>query len=122
MPGRGRLTGGKPRLLGHHGGWQGKAYGRAWAALEQAHTLDGPLKQLEAGRVAVRFVAWQRAVKALREAERARANGRGRRPSAGLLRQLVKREALEDAAYARALGRLALVAPPKSPLNGAGWR
>jgi hypothetical protein len=121
MPGRRSLRGGKPRLLGHHGGWQGFAYHRHFTALEATYVLDTPLRRMEGGRCSARWVRWQADLRALRDAEQAREEGRGRRPSAGLIRQLAKREALSDQGYSRAVERLAELAPARSKL-GAPWR
>ena len=121
MSGRRPLVGGKPRVMGSHGGWAGKEYARAYVALEGAYVLDTALRRHEAARVAMRWVRWQTAVRTLAATEQARAMGKGRRPSAGVVRQLTKREWMENEAYGRALAALGGFAARRNGLNGAGW-
>jgi hypothetical protein len=121
MSGRRALTGGKPRVMGSHAGWAGKEYGRQYAALAGAYVLDTPMKRQEAGRLAMRWVRWQQAVRTLQAAEQARQVGRGRRPSAGVVRQLTKREWMENEAYGRALASMGSWAARRNALNGGGW-
>jgi hypothetical protein len=109
--GRKPLALGKPRLLGYQGGVDGRAYHRAYAALDQEFLLMTPLLRLEAGRVAVAWVNFVAATRALTAARREREHGKGRRPSAQVIERLSRRQGLADASYSLALGKLRELAP-----------
>jgi hypothetical protein len=106
MRGRRALKGGAPRLLGHHGGTDGKAYRRAFDALGSEFILDSALLCFEAGRVAMLRVEFEAASVALMEARRKRRVGKGRRPNPRLVEQLARRAGLADGSYSQALDKL----------------
>lgn len=106
MPSRRPLKGGAPRLLGHHGGADGKAYRRAFDALASEFRLDSPLLRFEGGRVAALRVEFEAAMLALADARRKRRQGKGRRPNTKLVEQLARRAGLADNSYAQAFERL----------------
>ena len=106
MAGRRPLKGGAPRLLGHHGGADGKAYRRAFDALATDFRLDSPLLRFEGGRVAALRVEFEAAMLALADARRKRRTGKGRRPNTKLVEQLARRAGLADNSYVQALGKL----------------
>jgi hypothetical protein len=96
-----------PRLLGKHGGRDGRAYRRAYDALLLEYgPFDRPLLRLEAGRVSVAWMNVEIATRALVTARRARERGRGRRPSVQAVERLAKRQGLADASYSQALDKL----------------
>lgn len=121
MSGRRALRAGKQRLLPNHRSVEGQRYHAYYAALARTFDLSGPLGRLEASRTALRHVRWLEASRALREAEAARRDGKGRRPSAARIRSLIKIEQREDMKLTAALAALERLAPKRSALTGAGW-
>jgi hypothetical protein len=104
---RGRpLKGGAPRLLGNHGGQEGKAYRRHFDALEAEIGPFTPLQRFEAGRVAAAAVELIAATRTLNAARRDRRLGKGRRPNLQAIERLARRAGLADGSYAAALERL----------------
>ena len=80
---RSPLKGKAPRLLGNHGGTEGKRYRRAYDALEEElGPFASRLIRFEAGRAAIAMINVESATRALVAARRKRENGRGRRPNA----------------------------------------
>ncbi len=110
MGGRRPLKAGAPRLLGRHGGAQGRAYRRSYDAMAAEFDLASPLLRLEAGRVAAAWVNLEATTQALAAARRLRAEGRGRRPSPREIEKLSRRQGLADGSYAQALGQLRTLA------------
>jgi hypothetical protein len=106
MGGRRPLKGGAPRVLGKHAGLEGRAYRRAYSALEAEYGPFSALGRLEAGRVAALHVQLQAATAALMQAQRARRLGKGRRPNAQAVEKLARRQGLADTSYAAALTAL----------------
>jgi hypothetical protein len=108
-------------MLPDHRTVAGKQYHAYYTALAAQFDLSGPLGRLEASRTALRHLRWHEAAAALREAEAARRNGKGRRPSAMRIRSLIKIEQREDMKLTAALAALERLAPRRSALNGGGW-
>jgi hypothetical protein len=106
MGGRRRLRAGAPRLLGRHDGARGRAYRRAYSALEAEFDLTSPLAKLEAGRVSLNWCHLQTATESLEAARRAREEGRGRRPSPRTIERLARRQGLANADFSQALAAL----------------
>jgi hypothetical protein len=106
MGGRRPLKGGAPRVLGAHDGIEGRAYRRAYSALEGEFGPFSALGRLEAGRVAALHVQLQAATAAFMQAQRARRLGRGRRPNVQAIERLARRQGLADQSYSQALGQL----------------
>jgi hypothetical protein len=102
MPGRRRLSKNKPRLLGRHDGWRGREYDREWSANGGAELTSQVLRNA-LGEACVRKVRWIASSQALREAERQREKGRGRRPSTGAIERLKRREGIDSVGYRKAL-------------------
>jgi hypothetical protein len=123
MGGRRALQAGAPRLLGRHDGLAGRAYRRAFAALDaEWGPFTSPLLRLEAGRVAAAWVNLEAATRALATARRDRERGKGRRPSLIQIERLSRRQGLADASYSQALDKLrALIADrrPTRPTTAA---
>lgn len=122
MGGRRSLKAGAPRLLGLHDGRDGRAFRRAYAALEVALGPFPPgLLRLEAGRVAVAWANLEAATRALAAARRARERGKGRRPSVRELERLARRQGLADQTYSQALDKLRELAigQTRQPRSGA---
>ena len=107
MPGKRPLKSQAPRLLGYHGGAEGKAYRRAYDALG---TELGPFRneyvRYEAGRVAIARMQFERATRELVFMQRQRRQGRGRRPNLQQIERLARRQGLADGSYAQAIRRL----------------
>ena len=101
------LKGRAPRLLGNHGGMEGKVYRRAYDALEAAL---GPFLnedvRFEAGRVAVARMQFERATRELVTMQRKRRCGRGRRPNERMIERLARRQGKADGTYATARRQL----------------
>ena len=108
MGGRSPLSAGQPRVLGRHDGWQGAIFRRAWRALVAEFGLppSGSLLHLEMGRVAGLYVTQEAATRRLADARRARATGRGRRPSESEILRLETRVGLTDVSFVAGLDRL----------------
>lgn len=124
MGGKRRLIGGAVRVLGDHSGAEGAAFRRCYAALvERYGEFTTKLLRLEASRVAVAWVNWADATKALSAARRHRAKERGRRPGSRDVERLARRQGLADGSYQLALNRLEEMAaqarkqPPASGLS-----
>lgn len=79
---------------------------RFYAALAEAFPLTTPLVRHEAARVALLRVLAQNATRALLDAQRARAKGKGRRPNPRAIERLARRQGLADASYSQALDKL----------------
>jgi len=84
----------------------GKAYRRAYAALAETFQLDTALLRLEAGRVAALRVQMETTILTLAEAQRARRDGKGRRPNLREIERLSRRAGFADGTYTLALDRL----------------
>ncbi|MBI4346857.1 MAG: hypothetical protein HY553_08375 [Elusimicrobia bacterium] len=107
MSGKRRLKANAPRLLGRHDGPDGRAYRRAYDALEaDLGPFASELVRFEAGRAAVTMVNLEGATKAQAAARRARESGKGRRPGPRDLERLARRQGLADATYSQALDKL----------------
>ncbi|MBI4628066.1 MAG: hypothetical protein HY729_05105 [Candidatus Rokubacteria bacterium] len=107
MPSRRPLLDGSPRLLPNNNSVEGRSYRQAYRVLvADLGPLDTPLLRLEAGRVAVAFVNYEAATRALMEARQLRRQGRGRRPSPRDVERLSRRQGLADQTYTSALDRL----------------
>jgi hypothetical protein len=107
MAGRRPLKGRAPRLLGFHGGAEGKAYRRGYDALEMQYgPFSSELLRFEAGRVAVARMQLERATMELTKAQRDRRCGKGRRPNLQQIERLARRQGLADQTYVSALKRL----------------
>jgi hypothetical protein len=106
-----------PRMLGRHDGAEGARYRRAWKALvaEYGQPVRGSLLALEMGRVAVTYSNLLAASEALAVARRARATGRGRRPSPAKIERLSRRHGLADRSYSEALEKLGEMAARHRP-------
>jgi hypothetical protein len=118
MAGRKPLKGGAPRVLGKHDGLEGRAYRRAYEAIETEYGPFSALGRLEAGRVAALHVQLQAATGALMQAQRARRLGKGRRPNVQEIEKLARRQGLADTSYAAALGALReLVSAHRKPAS-----
>ncbi len=128
MSGRRRLRGNLPRLLGDHRSREGQIYRAHFAALEKRWGPFDELGQQYAGAVAAAWLEWLQAGKALALARQQRDRGRGRRPSAGGISRLQRRQGLSWATYDQALRRLQALAQnghaadPVAALLGEGRR
>lgn len=100
------LKGGAPRLLDSHGGAAGKAYRRAYDALEADLGPFTALGRMEAGRCAAAWVELEAATRALTAARRKRLDGKGRRPNVQLIEKLARRQGLADSTFSQALDKL----------------
>ena len=100
------LKGGAPRLLEHHGGAEGAAYRRCYAAIVEEYGPLSPLGRLEAGRTAAAYLQLQTTTRALVAAQRKRRLARGRTINAQQLERLARRQGLADATYSQALDKL----------------
>jgi len=111
--GKDPLKGGVQRLLCDHSGRSGWAFRRA---LRCARGGVRPLQlaRLEAGRVALAWVNLDAASRALEDARRARANGRGRRPGSRDVGRAARRQGLADQSYAQALAGLRALTRPRT--------
>ena len=107
MPGRNFLKDGAPRLLGNHGGREGKAYRKAYDALLVAY---GPFLTdhvcFEAGRVALARMQLEHWSRELALLQRKRRYGRGRRPNDRQVERIARRQGLADGTYVNAVRRL----------------
>jgi hypothetical protein len=107
MPGKRPLKRGAYRLLGHHGGVEGKAFRRFYDALEAAYgPFSTALVRFEASRTAVAAVQVERTTRELVAAQRKRRIGRGRKPNERQVERLARRQGLADGSYAAAVKRL----------------
>ncbi len=123
MGSRATLNDGVPKLLGNHGGWEGRAFRRAYESLLAEYGPFGSqFLRFEAARVAVCSLQFERATRELTTAQRKRRCAKGRRPNLQQLERLARRQGLADSSYGTALSKFQeLVArnghrrPPLSP-------
>ena len=109
------LRGGAPRMFGNHHGAAGKWYSQHYAALlKQLGPFDG-VTRAYAGAAAALWVTFKQDTQALIDAERARRQGRGRRPSTQAIARLKKRQGLSWGSYDAALRRLEVLAAQRKP-------
>jgi hypothetical protein len=104
--GRRSLRYGAPRQFGDHAGYSSRWYSEHFKALK---TRLGPFDGISlqyAGATAVLWVTFKHDTRALEEAQRQRAKGKGRRPSASAIARLEKRQGLAWQSYDSALRRL----------------
>jgi hypothetical protein len=87
-------------------GSKGFTFRRCYDALAEELGLFTRLQALEASRVAVAWVNFEAASRALAAARHARMNGRGRRPNVQAIERLARRQGLADQSYAQALAAL----------------
>lgn len=100
------LVGNPRRVFADHRGRKGRLYREHFLALQKQY---GPLTALlrdAASLAAYHYAAALESARDLDQAERLRANGRGRRPSVRLIQQLKKRAGIDSEAYDRKLDRL----------------
>ncbi len=106
MGSRATLHDGVPKLLGNHGGWEGKAFRRAYESLKAEYgPFPSQFLRFEAARVAVCSLQFERATRELTIAQRKRRSGKGRRPNPQQVERLARRQGLADTSYGTALGR-----------------
>ena len=108
---------GVPRLYRDHRTRQARKYGACFADLDATYDLRAPLARQHAVGVADAYVRWCSVTELLDDAESARANGRGRRPSAQGVERLRRRQGLEWSKYEGALRRLEEIAGKRKPLD-----
>src|SRR5262249_45370951 len=102
-----RLPGGLPRLLANHNTLEGRQLRRAYHALEsECGPFTSDTLRFQAGRVALLEVNLTASSRALDAARRARATGKGRRPSERRIERLARRVGLDDGSYQAALDKL----------------
>ena len=118
MGGKRGLKHGAPRLLGYHGGREGKAYCQHYADLE---TQYGPFntnhQRFEAGRVVIAMLQLTYATVSLTAAQKKRARGRGRRPNERQVERLARRHGLADGTYHSCIRRLEELTAKKLKTN-----
>jgi hypothetical protein len=121
--GKAPLRHGAPRMLGNHGGAEGKAYRAAWDALmtEFGAPPRKSLLRLDMGRVAVLWVSLETSSKALVAARRKQAQPKGRKPGLMKLERLARRHSAADAAYGAALAQLRETAKIQRPPDPASY-
>ncbi len=118
MSGKRRLKAHAPRLLGRHDGTAGRAFRRAYDALEaDLGPFASDLVRFEAGRTAVAMVNLETATHALAAARRERERGKGRRPGSRDVERLARRQGLADQSYGAAVARLETLAGERKPLD-----
>jgi hypothetical protein len=106
MSGKSPLKSGAPRLLGNHGGVEGKAYRRAYDSLEQEFgAFRNDFVRYEAGRVAVARIQFERSTRELVLAQRKRRVAKGRRPNERMIERMARRQGLADMTYSAAVKR-----------------
>jgi hypothetical protein len=108
---------GAPRLLGYHGGVTGRWFQAQYVALERRLGPFDPILRNYAGAIAALWVTFRQDATALQDAERARRQGRGRRPSTQAISRLKKRQGLSWGSYDAALRRLEELAAQRRPQN-----
>jgi hypothetical protein len=97
------------RMLRKPGAADRIAFGNAWRALAAEFGVPparGSLVRLAMMRTAARWASLVASERALADARRTRAEGKGRRPSQAKVNQLAKRAGLEDDSYQKALASL----------------
>jgi hypothetical protein len=96
------------RMLGKPGAADRIEFGNAWRALAAEFGVPPArsLVRLATMRTAARWASLVASERALADARRARAEGKGRRPSQAKVNQLAKRAGLEDDSYQKALASL----------------
>ena len=113
------LRRGVPRVFRSHAGERGHWFRSQYRALEERlGPFDGLTRQFAASCSAL-YVEWRSDVRAEEEADRARREGKGRRPSAAVLARLKKRAGLSWQSYDGSLRRLEELAgrkPAQTPL------
>ncbi len=106
MGSRATLNDGVPKLLGNHGGWEGRAFRRAYESLLAEYgPFPSQFLRFEAARVAVCSLQFVRATRELTTAQRKRRSGKGRRPNPQQVERLARRQGLADGSYGSALSR-----------------
>ena len=97
---------GARRMYPTHGGARGRSFGAHYTGLvERFGPFDAFLRTYASG-VSALWVEFQTSTQLLEETERARAEGKGRRPSAARLSHLKKRQGLAWQTYDAAVRRL----------------
>src|SRR5438093_12648356 len=109
------LAGGLPRMFQRHSGVKGHWFRSHFRALEQRLGPFDPVTRQYAGAAAVLWCEFRRDTLALEEAEAARREGKGRRPSTSAIARLKKRAALTWGSYDAALRRLEELAAKTRP-------
>lgn len=97
-------------MLGRHDGAAGRWYHAHYRALVRQLGPFDDVTRTYAGAVAALFVTFRRDTEALTDAERARRDGKGRRPGVQTIARLKKRQGLSWASYDAALRRLEVLA------------
>jgi hypothetical protein len=111
------------RLLGTHEGLQGRAFRRGYDALvERFGPFESKLLRLEASRVAAAWANLEDATRALADARRRRATGRGRRPASRDVERFARRQGLADGSYQLALNRLEQMVASTAPAKDVAAR
>src|SRR5688572_4221434 len=100
------LTSGMRRLLTNHRSSDGAIYRTHFKALAERFGPFDSIGKFYASGVSLLWVELQQNIRALEEAARRRAEGRGRRPSVARVSHLRKRQALSWVTYDQALRRL----------------
>lgn len=100
------LPSGVPRMFRNHAGLAGRWFREHYTALEQRLGPFDPVSRQYAGAAAALWVTFRQDTTALDEAERARRQGKGRRPSTSAIARLKKRQGLSWQSYDAALRRL----------------
>jgi hypothetical protein len=93
-------------MLADHGDVTGKAWRRAYDALESEFGPFTPFQRMEAGRCAAAWIEYEATTLALSDARTKRRTGKGRRPNEVFIMRLAKRQGLSDRSYADAVQRL----------------
>lgn len=107
-------------MFGSHAGARGRWYAGHYAALVAKFGPFDPMVRQFAGSVAALWSEWRSDTVAVEEAERARRNGKGRRPSVQAVARLKKRAGLSWGSYDAALRRLEGMAADR-PFDPATW-
>jgi len=100
------LRSGAPRLLGNHGGAAGKWFDTHYRALLARLGPFDAMTRDYAGAAAALWVQFREATAAVKAAQEARANGKGRRPSTAAVERLRRRQGLSWQSYDQAVKRL----------------
>jgi hypothetical protein len=94
-------------MLGRHDGAQGRAFDAHYRALEEQH---GPFTSQLSKQYAAAAAAWwsqfQSETRSVKQAEDARMNGKGRRPSDRDIARLKKRQGLSWQSYEKAIVKI----------------
>ena len=115
-----------PRLLGDHGGRAGRWFHASMLALRQRYENGTPFDQVTLHQAAATSALWAQVRESsadLTEAQRARQDGKGRRPNVTAIARLRKRQALAVKSYTEALRRLEELVErrPKPAFDPAAW-